>query len=120
LPVYNAKNDSLHNFPFFSYHHPDLRTDFCLIANTNGLNILIPSLRQINFLLLLQGAANKEFIDNMIGGIRKITGIQAVLPIIQSGIKEMPSLMEDIELHKIELSRQQEEKKGKLYKEDEK
>lgn len=115
IPVYDAKTESLNYFPFFSYHHTDLRTDFCLIANHNAGKVLIPSLRQINFFLLLQGAAFKQQIDAMIASIRKIQGVQAAIPVNQSAIKEVNPLMEDLELHKIELLKQEEGRKDKLF-----
>jgi hypothetical protein len=119
LPVYNAKINALSYFPFFSYHHPDLRTDFCLIANNNGSAFLIPSLKQINFFLLMQGAAYQQHIDSISGSLRKIQGIQAAIPVNQSGIKEIGPLLEDIELHKIEIQKKAGESNVKLYKKDE-
>lgn len=119
LPVYNSKTDSLTFFPFFCYHHPDLRTDIYLIANSISTSVLIPTLRQINYFLLLQGAAYQQHIDTMIASIRKIPGIQAALLINQSGIKEIPPLMEDLELHLIELQKKAEDENVKLFRKDE-
>jgi len=119
LPVYDAKSDSLSYFPYFTFHHADLRTDFCLIANHNSGKVLIPSLRQIHFILFLQGAVFKQQIDGIVASIRKIQGIQAAIPVNQSGIKEISPLMEDLELHKIELLKQEESKKDKLFRSSE-
>jgi len=115
LPSYNPKTDSLLYFPFFTCHYLDLRTDFCLIANFNGSNILIPSLKQINYFLLLQGAANQQHIDTIIRSIRQIKGIQAVLAINQSGVKELTPLLEDLELHKLDMQKKQEDQSDELY-----
>jgi hypothetical protein len=119
LPIYSTKSESLSYYPFYIFHHPDLRTDFCLIANHNGITALIPSLKQINYLLLLQGAAYKQHIDSYINNIRKIKRIQAAIPIIQTGVKEMGSLLEDLEMHKIDLQKKEEEKKDLLFRRDE-
>lgn len=119
LPVYNSKSDSLTYFPFFSYHHPDLRTDLHLIANNSGISLLVPSLKQISYFLLIQGAAYQQHIDSMIASIRKIPGVQAALSVNQSGIKEMASLMEDLELHLIELKKKADDNNLRIYKKDE-
>ena len=47
----------------------------------------------------------QQHIDTIVTTIRKIAGVQAAIPIIQSSIKEMPSLLEDLELHQIELKK---------------
>ncbi|MBK7173220.1 MAG: IPExxxVDY family protein [Bacteroidales bacterium] len=119
LPVFNVKNDSLSYFPFFTYYHPDLRTDFCLIANNNNSTFLIPSLKQINFFLLMQGAAYQQHIDTVSASLRKIQGVQAAILVNQSGIKEIGPLLEDIELHKIEIQKKAGDSIVKLYKNDE-
>jgi hypothetical protein len=107
LPVYNSKTETFSGFSLYRFHHPDLRTDFCLISNNNGTNILIPSLKQINYLLLLQGAAYKQHVDGMITSIRKIQGVQAVIAINQASIREIDPILEDLELHILELKQKE-------------
>lgn len=109
LPVYNSKTDSLSYFPFFYYHHPDLRTDFCLIANSNGSNILLPSMKQINYFFVLVGAAYANHVSEMISNLRKIQGIQAALQVNQGGSKDIPPLLEDLELHRIDLQKKEDQ-----------
>ena len=112
LPVYLSKTNSLSNFPFFSYYHPDLRTDFCLIGNYNGTHYVFPALKQLNYILLFQGAAYQQHINDYIALIRKIQGIQAAIHVNQPGIRDLNGFLEDLELHKIEIQKKQEEKAG--------
>lgn len=116
LPVYNSKTESLSKFPFFLYHHPDLRTDFCLMANQNEGVVMIPSLKQINYFLFLFGAAYKNHVDGMVTQLRKIQGVQAALVIQPSSIKELPGILEDLELHRVEIQKKIEDQKVKLNK----
>jgi hypothetical protein len=110
LPVFVPKADTFSYFPLYLYHHPDLRTDFCLIANSNGTSPLIPSLRQINYFLLLQGAAYKQHVDEFIVSIRKIQGVQAAISINQSNIKEIGPILEGLEMHILEMKAKEKER----------
>jgi len=112
LPVYLSKTNTLCDFPYFSYYHPDLRTDFCLIGNYNGTHYIFPALKQLNFILLFQGAAYQQHINDYIALIRKIQGIQAAIHVNQSGIKDLNGFLEDLELHKIEIQKKLLEKTG--------
>jgi hypothetical protein len=115
LPVYNSKTDKLSYFPFFICHHQDLRTDFCLIANHNGEIAMLQSLKQLNYFFILEGAAYSNHVKEIIGQLRKIPGIQAAIPIDQAGLKDFPSILEDLELHRVALQKKQEDKTDKLY-----
>ncbi|NVO19440.1 MAG: IPExxxVDY family protein [Bacteroidetes bacterium] len=112
LPVYNVKTDSFSYFTLFHYHHPDLRTDICLVSNTNGIGPMVASLKQINFFLILQGAAYRHHIDEMISLIRKIQGVQAAISINQSTTKDFGPILEDLELHILELKQKEDGRKG--------
>jgi hypothetical protein len=103
LPVFNPKLETFSHFTLYLFHHPDLRTEFCLIANSNGKGTLIPSLKQINYFLFLQGAAYKQHVDVMISNIRKIQGVQAAIAINPATIKEIGPLLEDLEMHILEM-----------------
>ena len=109
LPVINTKSESFSFHSLYLFHHPDLRTDFCLVSNTDGTSTLIPSLKQINYFLLLQGAAYKQHVDSMIANIRKIQGVQAVIAINQASIKEIGPILNDIELHILDLKHKEKE-----------
>jgi len=107
LPVVNPKSETFSFHSLYLFHHPDLRTDFCLVSNTDGTSTLIPSLKQINYFLLLQGAAYKQHVDSMITNIRKIQGVQAVIAINQASIKEIGPILDDIELHILDLKQRE-------------
>jgi hypothetical protein len=104
LPYYDTKAGKAVPYPMFWFKDIDLRTDFCLLCNSNGTSTLIPSLKQLNFFLLIQGGAYQNHIDEMVNGIRRIQGVQAAIAIAQSSIKEIGPLLEDIELHILDLS----------------
>jgi len=119
IPVYHEKTAKFHTYPFFTWHHPDLRTDFYLIANYNASTYLIPSLRQINYFLLLQGSAYKEHIDGIIATLRTTQGIQAAIPIVPNTIKEFGPILEDLEIHVMEIKKAENSKTIPLRKSNE-
>ncbi len=119
IPVYHEKAGRFCNYPFFTYNHPDLRTDFFLIANYNTSTYLIPSLRQVNYFLLLQGSAYKEHIDGIIATLRTTQGIQAAIPIVPKTIKEFAPILEDLEIHVMELKKAENSKTIPLRKSNE-
>jgi hypothetical protein len=103
IPVFIPKTATFNFFSLYLYYHPDLRTDFCLVSNYNGTNTLIPSLKQINYFLFLQGAAYQQHVNSIIASIRKIQGIQVAIAIDPKSIKEMGGLIEELELHVLEM-----------------
>ena len=105
IPVYQEKSAELHLYPFFMFHHADLRTGFFLIANYNGKVHMIPSLRQIHFFLLLQGAAYKQHIEKIISGLRSTEGVQAAIPVPMKSLKETVGILEDLEIHVLNLKK---------------
>jgi hypothetical protein len=110
LPFYDPKIGKPTLYPLFWFKDNNLRTDFCLVSNSNGTTTLIPSLRQINYFLIIQGGAYQNHVDDIVSGIRRIQGVQAAIAIAQTSIKEIGPLLEDIELHILDLSRKSKKK----------
>jgi hypothetical protein len=107
LQVFDETSGIMQSYPFYSYHHTDLRTDFYLFANYNGKSHVFPGLKQINYFKLLQGAAFDEHINDMLTGIRSIPGVQAAIRVQQGHIKNIAYFYEDFEMFLMELKKKE-------------
>lgn len=97
LKITGESGTDLEYFPLYYYYDNELRTDFYLFANSNGNAFVFPALRQMNYLLLLMGAAYDEHIRNFTREIRKIPGVQAVSLIDQTKVKNIEYFFYDFD-----------------------
>lgn len=103
LPVYSEKTDNFNNFRFFHYFDEDYRTEFCLLANSSeGINLL-PSLKQFNYFLIVNGAIPAEKVLQIIAQVRPIAGLQVAAAIKQDPKYGLGSVLQDLELHLADL-----------------
>jgi len=105
LPVYNEKSNSLNPYRFFHYPDEDYRSDFCLLSNSNGGPNLLPSHKEFNYFLIIQGAIPGDKITALVSQIKSITGVQLAAIINQEPIKTMGPILQDLELHLSELKK---------------
>jgi len=99
LPVYNEKSNSLNPYKFFYYTDEDYRSDFCLLGNSNGGPILLPSHKQFSYFLVVQGGIPDDKISQLVSRIKSITGVQLAAIINQEPIKSMGPILQDLEMH---------------------
>lgn len=111
IPVYFEKPGASFNFSFFHCRDEDSFTDFCMVSNSNEGLKLIPKLKQFNYLLILQGALPQEKCTQLVSRIKDIQGVQIAASINQEPLPELGPILQDIELHLIELKK---EKAGTL------
>lgn len=103
LPVYLEKLKHTARFPIFWYYHRHLRSDFFLAANSNGEMLMLPTLRNFNYFLIIKGDAPDNRFSDVPKLLREIQGIQAVYPIEPESVKIIPFILADLELHMIEV-----------------
>ncbi len=89
---------------FSWYHYEDKKnhTHYYLISNKSSGNLLIPSQKNFDFILLIKDALNDEAVSEVINKSRRISGITAVFKVDMNKVKDMDVLMETIELHELE------------------
>ena len=106
LPVYNEKTGSTNQHKFYYYQDEDYRSDFSLLANnSSGLNLL-PSHKQFNYFLVIQGAIPEEKTKQIVTQISKsIEGVQLAAIISQEPVKGLGALLQDLEIHLTDLKR---------------
>ncbi len=103
LPVYVEKLQHIARFPLFWHHHRHLRSDFFLAANSNGEMLMLPTLKNFNYFLIVKGDAPDNQFDEVQRLLRNIPGIQAVFPVAPESVKTIPPILADLELHMIEV-----------------
>ncbi|MAZ93599.1 MAG: IPExxxVDY family protein [Bacteroidales bacterium] len=99
--VFDLSGDPNQGFSWYYYKDYKTHTHFYLIGNKSEGNILLPSQKTVDFLLLIKDAIDDNYADETSSAIRKILNISAVFQADMGKIKDMDLLMETIELHEL-------------------
>lgn len=114
LPVYSEKTDSLTYHKFFYYQDDDYRSDFCLLNNSSeGINLL-PTHKQFNYFLVVQGAIPAEKITLLVSRVKAIAGVQLAAIINQEPIRPLGPILQDLELHLSEIKKEKTNKQARF------
>jgi len=106
ISIYNEKKEKLSSFSFYYDEQPDNLLVFYFISNKNAESeVLAYEQKQTDFLFLIKGSLRKTQLDEMLQNIKAISNIQTAFIIDDSTLKSLDSLMEDIELHLLDLSK---------------
>lgn len=103
IPFYNRQG-LIGTFPFYYFHNDDLRMDYYLFANKNEQSIAIPNYRHFEYFLLFKLSSYLIPITDILKELRQIAGISAALQIPLITLKNLPEILEDIELHLLDIS----------------
>lgn len=94
-----ARMDDFLDFSFYLYPDEDNFNTYFLIANRSPEKVLIPELKQTDFLMLVEGPFNKSQKERLLENIRTISNVLTAFEIRFETIKNHPSLLNDLELH---------------------
>ncbi len=72
---------------------------FTLLSNRSNDHFLIPSVKQTDYLLMIEGPFKKQQMDNLLKALRTIPNILLATEIKTTSIKQFESLISDLELH---------------------
>ena len=86
-------------FSLFYFRDEDQRNSYLLFSNRNQENFLLPEMRQMDFLLIIEGGFKKSRKDGMLQNIRNIKNVLASYEIRFSELKNFENLLMDLELH---------------------
>ncbi len=114
LPVYSERSDTLNNFKFYYFKDEDYRSEFCLLANFNNAMNLLPTHKQFGFFMVIHGAIPSEKVKQIVTQIKSIAGVQLAASMDQRPIKSLGSILQDLELHLIELKKNKNEKSKRI------
>jgi hypothetical protein len=89
------------SFSLFYYRDEDQRNSYFLLTNRSLENFLLPEMRQMDFLLIIEGGFKKTRKDGMLKNIRSIQNVLASYEIRFNELKNFENLLMDLELHMI-------------------
>jgi hypothetical protein len=104
ISIFNEKKEKLSSFSFYCDEQPENMLVFYFISNRNAESeVLTYEQKQTDFIFLIKGALKKTQLDEIIQNIKSISNIQTAFLIDNSTFKNLDSLMEDIELHLLDV-----------------
>jgi hypothetical protein len=92
-------------FSFYSWKNEDRQNSFYLIANRNQEAVLIPEMKQFDFLLIVEGKFGKTEKNSLIRSLCSLPGILTVFDSEITKIKNHERLLTDVEMHVTNLQR---------------
>lgn len=90
------------NYSVYFYHCPDTKNNFCLITNHHSEGKLMPSLRSIDYFLLVENELPDERKKDLISKIKTIPNLLTAYEIELSKVKNINQLLAELELQFIE------------------
>jgi len=94
-----SSNEGLHAHPFYYYSDPHYGIGFCLAVNRGDNGLLIPGLKNIDYLLLMMQFTERYPLKDSLSRLRKIPGVMLVQQIDTAKIAGAADVFGLIELH---------------------
>lgn len=87
--------------PFSVYTSSDEEhfNTYTLLSNRSSDHVLVPSVRQADFLLMVEGPFKKQQKDDLLKALRTVPNMLLAAEINPSSVKQFESLISDLELH---------------------
>ncbi|OYT16866.1 MAG: hypothetical protein B7C24_05665 [Bacteroidetes bacterium 4572_77] len=102
--VFYDKNGSLGNFPFYYHRDFDLKLDYYLLANRGDEHFLLPKYKNFEFFILFRVSTYSLPLKELLTKMRKLSNINAALEIPLLTVKNLSEILEDIEIHLMEIN----------------
>jgi hypothetical protein len=105
---FSRENDLTSSFPasgrpetfsFYSFKDEDQRNVYYLISNLNEDFILLPELKHIDYIMLIEGDFKKKKKDTLLTLIRSVPKVQMAFEIKVTDFKNAESFLTDVEMH---------------------
>jgi hypothetical protein len=93
LHVYNNKFDVSQDFSLYKYYDEDTMTEYHLISNRCDNGFLLNEIRNIDFILKINGELDDQYLNNLILKIRSIEGITAAFELDPANLKSREKLI---------------------------
>ena len=111
LPLY-GKKDKLGDFSFYHFSDEEKHLNYYLFSNKNQGKIAVSAFRNFDYFLLIDDVIDTASQRELLNKLRAIPILQAAMSIPASTIKDLDTLLEDIELHLIDLQKIKKKKQG--------
>lgn len=103
IPFYN-KNGLIGQFAFYHFFDDDLRMDYYLFANKAVNTLAVAAYPHFEFFVLFKLSSFSIPVEDILKELRSISQVNAALQIPLSRLKNLEELLEDLELHLLEIS----------------
>jgi hypothetical protein len=87
------------SFSLYRWKDDDQYNTYYLITNRSEDSLLIPQMKQADFLLLVEGPFKKKQQDDILARLRRIPNVLTAFGIPFSSVKNYENLLTDLELH---------------------
>ncbi len=94
----NNKKDP-EEFSLYYYSDEDYFNTYYLVANRNQEFVLAPEIKQVDFLLIVEGEFRRSQKDRLIRSVRNIPNVLMAYEIKFAEIKNYETLLNDLEMH---------------------
>jgi hypothetical protein len=94
-----TKMDDFHGHSFFYFRDDNDFNAFYLLGNRSQESVLLPELKQTDYLFFVEGPIKKSQKDNLLKAIRNAQGVLTAFEIRFETIKNYDVLLNDLELH---------------------
>jgi hypothetical protein len=111
LPLY-GKTNKLGDFSFYEYYDEISHLHYYLFANKSQGHIAVPAYRHFDYFLLIDESIDEPFQSELLNKLRRIPILQAAMHIPLKSLKNLDHLLEDIELHLIDIQKERKKKIG--------
>jgi hypothetical protein len=103
--TFNNKQDPK-EFSFYYYYDDDYFNTYYLMSNRSQEVVLAPEIKQVDFLLIVEGEFKKSQMERLIKSIRDIPNILAAYEVKFAEIKNFETLLNDMEMHLMKIKRE--------------
>ena len=114
LHLYRVQDFAVHSKPdrvymLYEAHARDSRRMYHLLYNRNPEGHLVPSLKGLDAFLITDEELNSAEISKALSQLRKGQGIQAAYDIKLNTVKDLDLLLEELEVHLMDIKKKPEE-----------
>ena len=95
---YPGKNEP-GTFSFFFWKDEDHLNSYSLIANRSEEHVLVPEIKQLDFIMVIEGEFSKTRKDSLIKSICSIPNVLTAYEIKLPTVRNFGNLLSDIEIH---------------------
>jgi hypothetical protein len=111
----NTKKEP-NEFSIYLFRDEDYFNTYFLVANRSQDFILVPEIKQVDFLLIVEGEFKKARKDSLIRILRSIPNILTAYEVKFNEIKNYETLLTDVEMHITNLTKETKTKYSKRIK----
>ncbi len=100
------KLDDFRGFSYYFYRDEDCMNSYYLLGNRSEESILLPDLKQTDFLLLVEGPFRKLQKEKLLKQLRTVAHVLTAFEVRFETIRNYETLLDDLELHVMKITKE--------------